>query len=543
MLGKLTISRSLYVIFGIALAALLTLGIALIGMLGGARQQFETLVDRNLNLLSTISDLRYYTVTYRRFALDYGLTSDKLEHAEIRNTIQFNDQQVASVFKRMQALADSAEIRNRIADFEQRILGYREMQEDYISLIDAGRIEDARGEMLGPMLAPFNAIVDLLGELQQELVDDAEKVKREEAESLELLAWAAGAAGVLLALFMLLCGLALGRKIRVPLARLIEQMRAVEQGDLSRRLPLNEFAADELGEVARSFDAMQQGIFQLASEIRDSVATLARAGNTLQQRVADTTCNLDTQRGEITQIASAMEQMQASFIEVAGTTGRAADQARLAQQEAQSAHGVIVHSVEETETLAGIIADAAGVIGKLQQDSAGIGVISEVIAEVTEQTNLLALNAAIEAARAGEAGRGFAVVASEVRTLAKKTQTSIGEINNTIASLQHHAARAVEVMQSSQQSMQSGLQQVRESGESISRILEASGEISDMNAMIAASTEEQTSVTDSLSSSIGQIHRASESIARSAEDTREASNALNEESAHLNALAGRFKLS
>jgi methyl-accepting chemotaxis protein len=542
MLKHLSIARALQIAFGASVVVIIALSLYLLIAINTIKEQFVGVVDRNVNLLTTVSDLRYYTVTYRRFALDYGLTDDVQDHRAILETIRYNDDKVALAMDNMQRLADTEQIRRDIAEYQQRIDAYRQMQQRYIRMIDEGRIVQARQEMLGPMLAPFNAIVDHLSNLQQELEDEAIAIKDAEADKISGLITTTIVVIAVITLFMLLMGFAISRKVTQPLDRLIRQMQAVGQGDLSKRLTLEHFASDELGRAARDFDQMQSGLITLAREINDSVHTLERTSDQLSRQVADTNTSLDTQRSEMAQIAAATEQMQAGFGEVVERTLIASRESQQARSEAHDSRNLIQQSVEQSETLAAALSKTAKVVLRLQQESHNISVISDVIGDVTEQTNLLALNAAIEAARAGEAGKGFAVVAGEVRQLAKKTRASLNEIAKVITALQQHAGEAAGMMDTSQKQMQTGLGQIREAGSSFGHILAASEQIADMSSQIASATEEQTAVSRDLSQSVAAIHQASEHIAQGAHEMQAACAAMRQESDQLGRLAAKFRL-
>ena len=160
----------------------------------------------------------------------------------------------------------------------------------------------------------------------------------------------------------------------------------------------------------------------------------------------NTSESMRKQQSEISQVATAMNEMHATAGEVARSASMAADAAQHADQEASVGRDVSLQTIEAIESLATAVENATEVIESLAKDSEEIGGVLDVIGSIAEQTNLLALNAAIEAARAGEAGRGL-------RWLPMKAHPGVTysavhpEINDMISRLQRGAGQAVEAMQ------------------------------------------------------------------------------------------------
>lgn len=293
--------------------------------------------------------------------------------------------------------------------------------------------------------------------------------------------------------------------------------------------------------LAMAKRARSEGMLMAAGKLEGIVNRIATATDQLSAKSEEINRGTDIQRERIATTATAMEEMNATVLEVARNAGLAADASRTAYDRAVGGNDIVEKSIgamsatqQQTESLRTSMVE-------LGDQAKAIGNIMGVITDIADQTNLLALNAAIEAARAGEAGRGFAVVADEVRKLAEKTMNATKEVGTAIDGIQHVAAENMTSMENAASELTRAVEFSNESGQMLHAIVDSSESSAEQIQSIATAAEEQSAASEEISSSVDEINRIAADNAQGVSESVEAIRELAEQTADLGALIETLK--
>ncbi len=341
---------------------------------------------------------------------------------------------------------------------------------------------------------------------------------------------------------LLLISFVLYRIILRPLGYLRKAMQKAEsESDLTVRVHTVR-SADEIGILSKAFNQMLERFANSLSQVATTTRSLKSSAHTIATVADETVTAVTTQHAETEQMASSMEQMQASAQVTLEHAQRTAQASNEADNEANSSRDLTAESITGIHQLTEHLDKASGVIQALDEYSDDVGQVLEIITAIAEQTNLLALNAAIEAARAGESGRGFAVVADEVRSLANRTHDATQEVKRTIDRLQEEAKGAVGMMEIAREGAQKSVADVERVAGSLSHIADAVTNISQLNSQMANASDEQQEVAGRVNTQVLHIGSIAQQTSANATKSSEVSDDLVKLAEHLEKLVDSFKL-
>ncbi|OIO03109.1 MAG: hypothetical protein AUJ49_05130, partial [Desulfovibrionaceae bacterium CG1_02_65_16] len=134
--------------------------------------------------------------------------------------------------------------------------------------------------------------------------------------------------------------------------------------------------------------AKAEGMMHAATQLEKVVEVLSSASEELSAQIEQSSRGTEVQSQRVGETATAMEEMNATVLEVAKNASQAADSSASARTKAADGEKIVAQVVEGINTMLKMSQDIKEDMGVLGKQAEGIGQVMNVISDIADQTNL-----------------------------------------------------------------------------------------------------------------------------------------------------------
>ncbi|WP_196593395.1 methyl-accepting chemotaxis protein [Pectinatus sottacetonis] len=544
-MGKLTIKKKLYSIFGVLIIIFICNGIYSAYTLSSISNGALRIATKHLRSVLAVEDSSAAMSNYRQkeYAIVTAETLPDRVRAE-QETKKLADQ-IDITFNGIKPTLSGDAIQN----FSQMNQIWDKYKKDMPKLINyAENNQEGRAiNLLGASNPEYQQIGYKLGLVLDNRKDFIHK------ESLAAAAQYERARIILvisiLCVIILSCFMAwyLSSSINYAVQYLMKISKKIAKGELN--LAITAKTEDEFGILTNAYKDTVGELRTLINNIKETAEHVAAFSEQLTANAGQSAQATQQVAASISKVAvSANRQKESAGISADSVNKMSANinnfQERAAASSKSANHvgkiaadgkTAVDRAMAQINKITDSVVESSGVIEKLAKRSVEIGQISDTISNIADQTNLLALNAAIEAARAGEAGKGFSVVAEEVRKLAEESGKAAQQIAGLITTIQTDTEQAVERMKKGTVEVKNGKKVVGKASKTFGIIADAVDELTNNAENILSAAKNSATEVQNVVKIMNDINTTSGSVA---EETESVSAATEQQSASMDEIAG-----
>lgn len=563
MLKKMKIIHRL-----ILLTSILILFSLIIGMIGqSGLRRIQTHMDslyfnslKCYELVDSIENLglRIETDIY------YAMLSEKVDQEYISRltAVDENLSLIRSKIKALESIAENQKQKEQLAALSEACLNWNDLQKLIIGQLgnkpQAFKTSQENSAITRQMKESLSAYFTFNKELAAGKYKDGQAQHDKTAHAQLWVIIALLITGVVMTVITAI-------SIAWPLDQIVVQLKRVERGDLTHKLPTSLYShGGDIGTMIRAVTVMQASIRETIGMVTTQAHQMDESAEETMTKIELLSCDAENISGSSEELTSWM-QMAASSAElihkdtenigevISALALKAKESAQIAvdiKDRAEMVYHKALMAKESTEELFHEV--KSGLEGAIRHAKAvdKISMLASETLKVASQTGLLALNAAIEAAHAGEHGKGFAVVADEVGKLADTSKEMASqiislapEILTSVDELVKNSTRMADfiettIMDDYQNLISTGLHYKEDAGylsnvsadqdQTAHKVLQSVLRISSMTDQLSESNQSVAAEAQTIAGKIGEVSSLARDVEQKSREVKEQSRQLKE---------------